>query len=339
MKIIFSILIILFSLNVNAQKNISVACTDFTFNSKKNNDGKNITYIFESALTKSNTLIKVLERKNLDYVLSKAEEEKNLANDFGEKTIKGLVLAGVDYAVSGNILISSGIDTATMCICFTKISGKDVTTKHTISIFVNKEDLNNFAFLETKIIEKLKEIPFDEKLGLIEKDQMEEINKQFKEKDERIKELELQDQNRKSEELKLKLLKSTAPEVDINFVLTQKKDSFAFEIISKNHIPIKYTVAVVNAIDEQLMGDNESIVFDYSFFWYPREFKNPTLIVIYCGKSKYNFSKEVSVKLKVIFAYRSIYYEEMHYEKKLENTITKFYTFNPLTNEIKNIEN
>ena len=49
------------------------------------------------------------------------------------------VIAGVDYVVTGNIFMPFGYDTSTVNIQFTKISGKDVTTKFIISISINKE--------------------------------------------------------------------------------------------------------------------------------------------------------------------------------------------------------
>ena len=57
MKIITSFLLVLTLMNVQAQKAINVACTDFTFNDKKSIDGRNTTDIFESALIQSTPLI------------------------------------------------------------------------------------------------------------------------------------------------------------------------------------------------------------------------------------------------------------------------------------------
>ena len=66
MKKIVLFLLVLFSLSLQAQKSINIACTDFTFNDKKSIDGKNTTDIFESALMQSTPLIRLLERKKLD---------------------------------------------------------------------------------------------------------------------------------------------------------------------------------------------------------------------------------------------------------------------------------
>lgn len=337
MKKIVLFLLVQFSLSLQAQKSINIACTDFTFNDKKSIDGKNTTDIFESALMQSTPLIRLLERKKLDYILSKIDEEKKLAYDFGEQTKKDLILAGVDYVVTGNIFMPFGYDTAALNIQFTKISGKDVTTKFIISISINKEELYNPSKLKNEIIENLKKTPFVDKLGLIEKDQIEEINKQLDEKDKRIQELETNDRKRKLEEDNFEKLKLTPPELDIDFMLIN--DSFAVKVISKNHVPIKFHYSVVKFDDNEPLGDLV-VTMKYTNIWHPQigSFRS-VLVSFFCSLSEYNFSKTEKVKLKVIFEYRSIFFEEMRYDQKLSSVLTKYYTFNPVTRELNLDEN
>lgn len=324
-------------MNVQAQKAINVACTDFTFNDKKSIDGRNTTDIFESALIQSTPLIKLLERKKLDYIISKIDEEKKLAYDFGEETKKSLILAGIDYVVTGNIFMPFGYDTATVYIQFTKISGKDVTTKFIIPISVNRDELYNPSKLKNEIIENLKKVPFVEKLGLIEKDQIEEINKQLDEKDKRIEELEAQDRKRKSEKEKMNKLKSTSPELDIDFIIIN--DSFAVKITSLNDVPINFHYSAVKADDNEPLADYVLNV-KYSDTWYPQigNYRH-VFISILCGISEYNFSLKEPSKLKVVFEYRSLYFAEMGYDKRLSGSFTKYYIFNPVTHEMSKTDN
>lgn len=333
MKKIVLFLLVLFSLSLQAQKSINIACTDFTFNDKKSIDGKNTTDIFESALMQSTPLIRLLERKKLDYILSKIDEEKRLAYDFGEQTKKELILAGVDYVVTGNIFLPFGYDTATVNIQFTKISGKDVTTKFIIPISINREELYNPSKLKNEIIENLKKTPFVDKLGLIEKGQIDEIKKQLNEKDKRIKELEINEQYRKEKEVENQKFKLTSPDIDFKFVCY--KDSFFCILIWNNVIPTKFELFVKYAENDKQLGN--FIILKNDDIFYPSNDKR-TFSYSYCPISQCDFNNNDIIKLKVTVNYQSIFYEEMNYLPNLKGVISKICTYDITKHEIVKIE-
>ena len=151
---LFIVLTLLYSSSKAQGHQFNIACTDFTFQERKNEEATNVRKNFEAALPKFKKIFRVIEREDLSVFFQQRQVEKNLFHDFNE-IVAAPQLAGVDYIVIGDITLNSSLDKYRININFIKIRGTDVTSKLPLAFTVPKAQFTDDEEMKSRFQKEL----------------------------------------------------------------------------------------------------------------------------------------------------------------------------------------
>lgn len=191
---LYSFLLILFLLTVVkgiAQETLNILCVDFKKNDQIFSQGKQFRLSFESVLSNLEHPPIVIEREKLSQLLSQIQDEANLQKDFNTNYNEELKAANVDFIIYGGFYkksLSDSVEFRSECV---KISGENIFSKLAFpKIKFAEKDLDDFTIFENEVRRMLSKYSFIKGFGIVDSEQLKEINRRLDEKDKQIKALE-----------------------------------------------------------------------------------------------------------------------------------------------------
>lgn len=189
--IILSFFTFVITLQVTAQNATGIVCTDITINDQSRDVGSEFRRSLESVLSSLKNPPIIIERKKIQELIEKVQEELNLNKDLNTNEIQKLRAAQVDYVMYGNFvrrLTNVNYDLQLECI---KISGINAFSKISFPILsFTEEELTNTDMFRKKLFEMLNNYSFSSDFGIIQNDLLFKINHRLDEKDAQIRQLD-----------------------------------------------------------------------------------------------------------------------------------------------------
>ena len=233
------LIIFLFPYLLYSQNTIGILCTDVKIRNNHTNESAIFRQVLESVLSNLKYPPIIIEREKLSDIIEKIQEEQNLQKDFNGLLKKPLASAQVDYIAYGNFSHTLGSEFYEFQLEFVKVSGENALSKRVSPIlrFTEKDLSSNTKIFEVQLNEMLQKYSFLNGIGIVESEQLSEINRRIDEKDQQIETLSKVIRANREKEDSIVLLKNTFPQIEFELAITDH--DLVILITFKNKVPIK----------------------------------------------------------------------------------------------------